>query len=306
MHPILFEIPRFELPLGPLGTYLIGPLPIRLYGLMIGIGFLLATYLASRRAKKEGINPDRILDMGVYLLIAAIVGSRLLYVLINLREFAHNPWDVIAILKGGLVFFGGLLAAVPTGIWYVRKHNLPVWQTADIVAPYIALGHGFGRLGCFFAGCCYGAACHGPACLVFTDPQSLAPLNAALYPTQLMESGGEFLIFGLLLLMRRFTKAEGQLFWLYPLLYAILRFTVEFFRGDAARGLYFGGLLSTSQIIAVLLFGFSIFMLWRLGKNGKPRRPAAGTRTGKTPGNGRSEKERKERVRHGGEASGRG
>jgi prolipoprotein diacylglyceryltransferase len=108
-----------------------------------------------------------------------------------------------------------------------------------------------------------------------------------------MESGGEFLIFGLLLLMRRFTKAEGQLFWLYPLLYAVLRFTVEFFRGDAARGLYFGGLLSTSQIIAVLLFGFSVFMLWKIGKDGKPVRPAAGTRTGKASGSGSSEKQRR-------------
>jgi phosphatidylglycerol:prolipoprotein diacylglycerol transferase len=247
MHPILFEIPRIDL-----GAWVIGPIPIRMYGLMIGIGFLLGITLASRQAKKEGLNPERILDMGVYLLLAAIVGSRLLYVLTTFQEFRANPLDVFAIWKGGLVFYGGLLAAVPTGIWYVRKHDLPVWLTADIMAPSIALGHAFGRLGCFFAGCCYGAPCTGPLCITFDDPHSLAPLNTPLFPTQLMESGGEFLIFGLLIALRSRKQFHGWLFGLYLILYAGLRFILEFFRGDAVRGVYFG-VVSTSQIIAVLI-----------------------------------------------------
>jgi phosphatidylglycerol:prolipoprotein diacylglycerol transferase len=254
MHPILFEIPKIEI-----GNWIIGPIPIRMYGLMIGIGFLLGIYLASRRAKKEGLNQDLILDMGVYLLLAAIIGSRVLYVLTTLQEFTRNPLDAFAVWKGGLVFYGGLIAAVPVGIWYVKKHNLPVWKTSDIMAPYIALGHAFGRLGCFFAGCCYGAPCSGP----------LAPLGVPLFPTQLMESGGEFFIFGALIFLRRYKKFDGQLFWLYPTFYAVLRFSVEFFRGDAVRGLYFGGLISTSQIIAVFMFGFSLFMFWKLGKTEK-------------------------------------
>ena len=259
MHPILFEIPKIEF-----GNWFIGPIPIRMYGLMIGIGFLLGIYLASRRGRKEGIDPDRILDMGVYLLLAAIIGSRLLYVLTNLAEFSANPLEAFAIWKGGLVFYGGMLAAVPVGIWYVRKHNLPVWKTADVTAPYAALGHAFGRLGCFFAGCCYGAPCSGPVCITFNDPHSLAPLGVPLFPTQLMESGGEFLIFGVLIMLQRYKKFDGQLFWFYPLFYSVLRFIIEFFRGDAVRGVYFGGLASTSQIIAVFLFGFSLFMLWKL------------------------------------------
>lgn len=248
MHPILFEIPRIDL-----GSWVIGPIPIRLYGLMIGIGFLLGITLASRRAKKEGINPELILDMGVYLLLAAIIGSRALYVATTLREFTANPLDAFAIWKGGLVFYGGLLAAVPTGIWYVKKHSLPVWKTADIMAPSISLGHAFGRLGCFFAGCCYGAPCSGPACITFTDPHSLAPAGIPLFPTQLMESAGELVIFGLLLTLRRYKRFDGQVFAVYLLLYAVLRFTIEFFRGDVARGVYFGGLISTSQIIAILI-----------------------------------------------------
>jgi phosphatidylglycerol:prolipoprotein diacylglycerol transferase len=261
MHPILFEIPKIEI-----GDWIIGPIPIRMYGLMIGIGFLLGIYLASRRAKKEGLNQDLILDMGVYLLLAAIIGSRVLYVLTTLQEFTRNPLDVFAIWKGGLVFYGGLLAAVPVGIWYVKKHSLPVWKTSDIMAPYVALGHAFGRLGCFFAGCCYGAPCSGPFCITFNDSHSLAPLGVPLFPTQLMESGGEFFVFGSLIFLRRYKKFDGQLFWLYSIFYAVLRFSVEFFRGDAVRGLYFGGLISTSQIIAVLMFGFSLFMFWKLGK----------------------------------------
>ncbi len=259
MHPILFEVPKIEI-----GNWVVGPIPIRMYGLMIGIGFLLGIYLASRRAKKEGLNADLILDMGVYLLLAAIIGSRILYVLTTLQEFTRNPLDAFAIWKGGLVFYGGLLAAVPVGIWYVKKHDLPVWKTADIMAPYIALGHAFGRLGCFFAGCCYGAPCSGTICITFNDPHSLAPLGVPLFPTQLMESGGEFIIFGALIILRRYKTVDGQLFWLYPLLYSVLRFTVEFFRGDAVRGLYFGGLVSTSQIIAVFVFCFSLLMFWRL------------------------------------------
>lgn len=261
MHPILFEIPRIDL-----GDWTLGPIPIRLYGLMIGIGFLVALLFASRKARKEGIDPDRILDMGVYLLLAAIVGSRLLYVLINLREFEARPLDAFAIWKGGLVFYGGLIAAAGVGIAYVRKHGLPLWRTADVMAPYIALGHAFGRLGCFFAGCCYGAPTSTPLGITFTDPLSLAPLGIALYPTQLFEAGGEFMNFMLLLMLYRHRKFDGQVFWFYPALYSMLRFVVEFFRGDAARGIWFGGFISTSQIIAMLLFGASLFMLWRLGR----------------------------------------
>jgi phosphatidylglycerol---prolipoprotein diacylglyceryl transferase len=286
MHPILFEIPRIAF-----GSWAIGPLPIRMYGLMIGTGFLLGIFLASRRGKKEGIDPDRILDLGVYLLLSAVIGSRLLYVLTSLREFEAHPLDVFAIWKGGLVFYGGVLAAIPVGVWYVRKHNLPVWKTADVIAPYAALGHAFGRLGCFFAGCCYGSPCSGPLCVTYGDPHSLAPLGVPLYPTQLMESGGEFLIFGLLILLRRGKKFDGQLFWLYPLFYSVLRFGNEFFRGDTIRGVYFNGLISTSQIIAVFMFGLSLFMLWRLGKAGAPA-PRTAIAEG-TPAEAKAAKKRK-------------
>ncbi len=270
MYPILFEIPQIDL-----GAWTIGPIPIRLYGLMIGIGFLGGIWLASRRARKEGIDPDRIMDMGVYLLLAAIVGSRLLYGMVNWQEFQARPLEIFAIWKGGLVFYGGLIAAAATGIWYVRKHGLPLWRTADLMAPYIALGHAFGRLGCFFAGCCHGAPTATQLGITYSDPRSLAPLGVPLYPTQLFEAGGELMNFLLLLTLYRHRTFDGQVFWLYPALYAMLRFVVEFFRGDAARGLWFNGLISTSQIIAILMFFGSLFMLWRLGRERPAPAPAS-------------------------------
>ena len=156
--------------------------------------------------------------------------------------------------------------AVLVGIWYVRKHRLPVWTTGDLAAPGIALGYAVGRMGCFFAGCCYGSPCSGDLCITFSDTHSLAPLGVALYPTQLFEAGGELVNFVILFTLYRVRKFDGQIFWLYPVLYSILRFVVEFFRGDTERGLFFGGAISTSQIVSIAMFFVSLFMLWRLGK----------------------------------------
>ncbi len=261
MHPILFEIPRLEFL-----NWTVGPIPIRLYGLMIGLGFIIGIFLAARQAKKEGVNPDRVLDLGVYMLLTAIVGSRLLFVLTDLKDFSANPLQAFALWKGGLVFYGGLLAAVPVGIWYLKKHSLPVWKTTDIMAPSIALGQAFGRLGCFSAGCCYGAPSSGLFSVIFTDPRSLAPLGVPLFPTQLTEAAGNLTIFLVLLLVRRFKKFDGQVFWSYVLFYAVLRFVIEFFRGDTIRGLYFGNAISTSQIIAIGMFLLAGVMIWRLSK----------------------------------------
>jgi phosphatidylglycerol:prolipoprotein diacylglycerol transferase len=124
----------------------------------------------------------------------------------------------------------------------------------------------FGRFGCFFAGCCYGSPCHTSIGITFTDSHSLAPLGVSLYPTQLFEAGGEFVNFLILFTLYRYRKFDGQVFWAYPALYSILRFIVEFFRGDTARGVYFGGAISTSQIVSIVMFVVSLVMLWQLGR----------------------------------------
>jgi len=243
MHPELFKL---------------GPLTIHTYGVLVAAGFLLGLGLAVRQAKKEGIPPDKIVDLGFYILLSALIGSRLFYILINASHYLKNPLDIFKIWEGGLVFYGGLLLAVPTVLWYVKKNNLNVWNTADLFAPSLAIGHAIGRLGCFFSGCCYGKPAEGlPWAVTFTDPESLAIIGVPLHPTQLYESLGEFINFFILIILRRYKSFNGQLFLTYIILYSVLRFIVEFFRGDVGRG-FITSQLSFSQGISILMFLIAI------------------------------------------------
>jgi phosphatidylglycerol:prolipoprotein diacylglycerol transferase len=239
MHPVLFKI---------------GPLTIHTYGVLVAAGFLLGIALAVRQARKEGIPSDKILDLGFYVLLAAIIGSRLFFVVINAGHYLKNPIEILKIWEGGLVFYGGILFAVPVAIWYIKKNGLGIWSTGDIFAPSIAIGHAIGRLGCFSAGCCYGRPAEGlPWAITFTDPESLAKIGIPLHPTQLYESLGEFINFLILITLRRHQSFRGQLFWTYLLLYSALRFIVEFFRGDENRGFIFGD-ISIAQGVSALAF----------------------------------------------------
>lgn len=239
MYPVLFKF---------------GPLTIHTYGLFVAIGFLLGLGLAVRQAKKEGIPSYKIVDLGFYILLAAIIGSRLFFIFINIGHYIKNPLDIFKIWEGGLVFYGGILLAVPTVIWYAKKSGLSLWNMADVFAPSIAIGHSIGRIGCFAAGCCYGKPAESlPWAVTFTDPQSLARIGIPLHPTQLYESAGEFINFLILITLRRYKSFDGQLFLTYALLYSVLRFIVEFFRGDIGRGFIIYN-MSLSQGISILMF----------------------------------------------------
>jgi phosphatidylglycerol:prolipoprotein diacylglycerol transferase len=252
-----------------------GPLTIHTYGLLLAVGFLIGMGIALRQAKKEGIPSDKILDLGFYILLAAIVGSRLFFILINLGHYIQNPLDIFKIWEGGLVFYGGVILAIPTVIWYVKKNRLGIWNTADIFSPSIAVGHAFGRLGCFAAGCCYGKTAESlPWGVIFTDPECLAPTNILLHPTQLYESAGEFINFLLLVAIRKNKAFNGQIFMTYLLLYSVLRFIIEIFRGDAARGFLISG-ISVSQGISILMFLVGVtglIVLKRRGQNNQSSR----------------------------------
>ena len=137
MHPILFKIGDFTL---------------HTYGVLLAVGFLLAVVVALKEARRTGLDPDLFMDLAFYTLIAALVGSRVFYVLTSWEEFRDNPIDIVRFWRGGLVFYGGLIFAFLTGIWYVRKHHLNFIQLADLFAPSIPLGQAVGRLGCFSAG----------------------------------------------------------------------------------------------------------------------------------------------------------
>jgi len=244
----------------------IGPLTIHTYGFLIAIGFLVALALAAREAKRKDLPNESIIDVGFYALLSGMIGARLFFIATNWQHYSEHPADMVKIWEGGLVFYGGLLFALPTVIWFAKKKGLPLLQTADIWAPSIAIGHAIGRLGCFCAGCCYGKPVEGlPWAVTFTDPDSLAIIGTPLHPTQLYESGAELLNFLILITLRRHQTFKGQLFLIYILNYSIIRSVVEIFRGDEVRGFLFPG-FSYSQAISVAMFVTAVVFLFILKK----------------------------------------
>lgn len=246
MHPVLIEFGVFK---------------IFTYGLLVASGFFFAILLATHQAKKEGLDPQTILDLCFYILIASILGARILYVIVEYEYFLTAPLDVFKIWKGGLVYYGGLILGGLFAFYFIGKRQLPMWKVMDILAPSIALGQGIGRWGCFFAGCCYGKKTDLPWAITFSDPASLAPLNVALHPTQVYLSLNALLIFAFLVWLRKRKSFDGQLLWAYGILYSIGRFVIEYFRGDD-RG--FAGILSTSQFIGIFALTLSVYMLMNL------------------------------------------
>ena len=257
MHPILFEI---------------GGFPVYTYGVLLAAAYLLGLQFALVRARARGLDANRVMDLGIWIIISALIGAKLLLLIVDFDTFRQDPRELITLMRSGGVFYGGLIAAVAVAIWYLRRHRLPVWNVADAFAPGIALGHVIGRMGCFFAGCCFGRAGEVPWAVTFRNEYAAqnvgTPLNIPLHPTQLYEAGAELLILGVLLAFERKGRPfAGRTFWGYMLLYAITRFVIEFYRGDA-RGMV--GDLSTSQFVSVILAPLSIIMLIILSRRPPP------------------------------------
>ncbi len=241
----------------------LGPITVYSYGVLLAASYLLGLQLARARAAARGLAPNRVLDLGIYIIIAALVGAKALLLVVDFDTFRQSPGEILSLARAGGVFYGGLVLAIGVAFWYMWRHQMPFWSTCDVFAPGIALGHVTGRLGCLAAGCCYGKQTDVPWAIVFTDPKALAnvgtPLGIPLHPTQLYEAGAELLILGVLLLAeRRWKGAAGRTFWLYLLLYAVTRFAIEFFRGDPRGSV---GMFSTSQFISLLLGPLSLAML---------------------------------------------
>ncbi len=245
----------------------IGPLTIHTYGFLIALAFVVALWLALRQGAREGLPKEKLSDVGFYALFAGIIGSRLVFIATEWQHFAAHPLDMVKIWEGGLVFYGGVIAALPVAVWYAKRSGLPLWQTADIWAPSIAVGHAIGRLGCFCAGCCYGLPTDLPWGVTFTNPETLAVRGVPLHPTQLYESAAELVNFGILLVIRRHKAFHGQLFWIYVLNYAVIRAVIEVFRGDLERGFILPG-VSLSQGISIAMFAAALAFLYRLRKRG--------------------------------------
>jgi phosphatidylglycerol:prolipoprotein diacylglycerol transferase len=268
MHPVLFEWRLPSLPgLGPLG-----PITVYSYGVLLAAAYLGGLQLALVRARHRGLDHARVLDLGIYIIVSALAGAKLLLLVTDFRSFAGNPRMLLDLMRSGGVFYGGLIAAVAVAVWYIRRIGLPLWTTCDVFAPGIALGHVVGRLGCFFAGCCYGKPTSVPWAITFTSPAAAenvgTPLNIPLHPTELYEAGAEALILAVLLATEsRGRTFAGRTFWLYMLLYAISRYIIEIFRGDP-RGTVL--IFSTSQFISLILGPVSIAMLLFLRRREPP------------------------------------
>ena len=246
MYPILFER---------------GDFVIHTYGLFVALGFLAAFWLMGREARRLGLEQQDFQDLGLVILVAALAGSRLFYVLVEWEYFVENPLHVFFLWKGGLVFYGGFICAALAIAWFIRAKGMPLLGTLDVAAPALALGQTLGRVGCFFAGCCYGAECDLPWAVTFTDPRSLAPQGVALHPTQLYSALSALAIFVFLYFwLRPRQKFDGQLFGAYLVLYPAVRFAVEVLRNDPRGSL---GPLSTSQALGIPLFFFGLWILTR-------------------------------------------
>jgi phosphatidylglycerol:prolipoprotein diacylglycerol transferase len=256
--------------LGPYSLFgwSLGPFSLHTYGLLVAVGFLVALGVVLRGAKREGLPAEAVMDLAFMTVVAAIAGSRLLYVVFNYREYLAAPLRVFMIWEGGLIFHGGLLLAIPVCWAVMRRTGLPLWPTADLIAPAIAIGQGIGRLGCFAAGCCYGCPTDSPLGVVFTHPEALAPLNVPLLPVQLFSALSGLVIFGLLTLYRRFRRAPGQVFWLYLVLASAARMVEDLFRSRSATSSFLPGLTATQALgIALGIVGIACFV--RFGRAGR-------------------------------------
>ena len=254
----------------------IGSFPINTYGVFLAIAFLSAILITVKLAERDGLPRERIYDLSLWMLLASLVGSKIL-MLFTEPEYRENPLGLLSLdfLRSGGVFYGGLVGAVIAGYLLMRRYQLPWWKTADACAPGIAIGNFFGRQGCFAAGCCWGKPTSLPWGVQFSElghEITGVPIDQHLHPTQLYESFAMLLVFFFLLWLHKRKRFSGQVVLVYGLLYAVIRFAVEFLRDDP-RGDILGLTtltgLSTSQMISLVIGIVALVLL--ISRNRKTR-----------------------------------
>jgi phosphatidylglycerol:prolipoprotein diacylglycerol transferase len=246
----------------------LGPLDIHTYGVFVALGFIVGLAVATRRARREGIDSERIADLGMWLIISGMLGGKLFHIIFFWDDFIYG-WrqEGVRSLREGFVFYGGFIAASLTAVAYTTVKKLPFFRVADVFAPSIALGHAFGRMGCFFNGCCYGKPCSLPWAVTFPPPHIMAGIP--VHPTEIYEALGNLVIFAGLSAVYRHKRADGQIFWLYVLSYGILRFIVEFFRGDYDT--HYFGVLTLGHLVAITMISVAAIALALLPRRAKLR-----------------------------------
>jgi len=257
MHPILFKIGSF-----PIGTY----------GLLLTVGFFLALLLAQRLGRAEGIAPESISDLAITLLLAGVIGCKLLMIVVDLAGGMplRNLLD-FGYLRAGGAIHGGIILATVAFFWRVRRLKLPLARTLDCLTPALALGQAIGRLGCFSAGCCYGTASSEPWAVTFSDPNaqflSGTPLAVPLHPVQLYTFLANLLVMASVLVLRRHRRFKGQVSGSYFILEGIGRMVTEHWRGDLDRGFLLGlPWLSTGRLTSLLFILFGCGLLAWFGR----------------------------------------
>lgn len=254
MYPKLIEIGSFYLPT---------------YGVLVALGFLVGLGVTTRLGKRSGLRPELVTNLAVYVALAGMLGAKIAMILFDWRDYAENPGSIFSMdtLQAAGVFQGGLILALLTAYLYMKKQGLPTLATSDVFAPGVAIGHGIGRLGCFAAGCCWGKKSDLPWAVTFHDPEAWSltrvPLETPLHPTQLYESGTEFLLFAFLLWRFKQPHPPGRIIGLYLVLSSVIRFGIEFVR-EHQQPLTLG--LSLTQWIAIGLAAAGAIVLTRTGK----------------------------------------
>jgi len=251
VHPVLVDLGFFRLPT---------------YGVLLYSGIILAIFLASRRARLVGLSGTHVMDLAAWVVLCGLAGAKILLAITD-PSYLSSLSGLWGLLRAGGVFYGGLVAAIVAAAVLLRRYQLPFFQVADVLAPSLALGHFFGRLGCFSAGCCYGRACSTSLGVVFTDPLaneiSGTPLGVPLHPTQLYEAAFNLANYFFLAWLFRRRLPVGSVLGAYLVAYGVARFVIEFLRGDPDRGFVLGGMLSTSQAIAAVMVPAGIgIMIW--------------------------------------------
>ena len=239
----------------------IGKFAIRWYSVLILIGAAIAIMLTEKEGKKLGIKTDFIFNMAFWAIIFGFIGARIYYVAFNWSYYSAHFSDIFKIWEGGLAIHGGILFGLIWIIIYTKKYKLPTIDYFDVAAVVVPLGHAFGRVGCFFGGCCYGMPYSGKFAVVYTQTDGMTPLNQPLFPIQLLEAILLLLtFFCLFIVFMKKPNKRGMPTFLYTIVYSLMRFSLEFLRGDKERGII--GFLSTSQIISIsiLIASITIFI----------------------------------------------
>ena len=227
--------------------------------MLAALGLVLGLIITVRLGRRSGVDPDQMWNLGIIAVLAGIIGSKILLIINDWDYYSSHLREIFTptTLQAGGVFSGGLLLSIVCCYLYAVRHKMPKLKTADSFAPGIALGHAIGRLGCFAAGCCYGKPTNLPWGVTFTNPLTHqlvgAPLNIPLHPTQIYEFLAEGIIFVVLMTLFRRKNFDGQIAAVYMFLYGIARYFLEFLRADPERGSMFGGVMTVTQFISILL-----------------------------------------------------